>query len=259
MQESNQCVVKKGITTTELSIIVPVFNAEKNICKFLTHLKETVSLLSLSYEIIVVDDGSKDTTLRLVQREQELDAHIRILTYDQNEGKGNAVKMGVLNSTGGLVMFVDGDLDISPDLIIDYIREAKNCDLVIASKSHPLSKVYAPRSRRLLSKAFSLLVRISTGISIRDTQAGLKVAKGVPLRRIFERMFVKRYAFDVELLTIATVLNLKIKELPIDINLDHRFKFQEIIKMLIDVLTISYKYRMKSWFQNQINLEPKRI
>ena len=72
-------------------------------------------------------------------------------------------------------------------------------------------------------------------------------------------MFVKRYAFDVELLTIATVLNLKIKELPIDINLDHRFKFQEIIKMLIDVLTISYKYRMKSWFQNQINLEPKRI
>ena len=75
-------------------------------------------------------------------------------------------------------MFVDGDLDISPATIVDYINRVRNCDLVIASKSDPLSRIRAPRSRKILSKAFNLIVRVTTGISMRDTQSGLKVAKG---------------------------------------------------------------------------------
>ena len=101
MQESSQYIISENLTTTELSIIVPVFNAENNICDFLARLEEIVSLLSLSYEIIVVNDGGPtDNTLQILQKERKINPRIRILTYFPNRGKGNAVKMGVLDSTG---------------------------------------------------------------------------------------------------------------------------------------------------------------
>lgn len=259
MQESGQYIISENLTTTELSIIVPVFNAENNVCDFLGRLEEIVSLLSLSYEIIVVNDGSTDNTLQILQKEQQINPRIRILTYFPNRGKGNAVKMGVLDSTGELTMFVDGDLDISPATIVDYINRVRNCDLVIASKSHPLSRIHAPQSRKILSKAFNLIVRVATGISMRDTQSGLKVAKGVALRKIFRGMLVERYAFDVELLTIAKVLKLDVKELPVDITLNRRFKVKDILNMLVDVISISYRLRINGWYQNQMNLELERV
>ena len=108
-----------------------------------------------------------------------------------------------MHSFGDVITFVDGDLDISPNTIRDYVKELENCDLVIASKRHPLSKVKAPSSRKFLSRMFNLIIRMLIGIEVRDTQSGLKAGKGVALRSIFGSMVVKRYAFDVELLTIA--------------------------------------------------------
>ena len=68
-------------------------------------------------------------------------------------------------------------------------------------------------------------------------------------------MLVNRYAFDVELLTIASILNLNIKELPIDMTLNRRFKVREMVTMFLDVVTISYRYRIKKWYQKRLNLE----
>ena len=122
----------------------------------------------------------------------------------ENKGKGHAVKMGVLNSKGDVVSFLDGDLDISPAQIKNYIRELEGCDLVIASKAHPLSIITAPFVRKMLSKMFSILVRVAVGINIKDTQSGLKIGNGNALRKIFNVMLVKRYAFDVEMLARFT-------------------------------------------------------
>jgi hypothetical protein len=94
---------------------------------------------------------------------------------------------------------------------------------------------------------------------MRDTQSGLKVAKGVALRKIFRGMLVERYAFDVELLTIAKVLKLDVKELPVDITLNRRFKVKDILNMLVDVISISYRLRINGWYQNQMNLELERV
>ena len=124
----------------------------------------------------------------------------------------------------------------------------------LASKRHPQSKVYAPLSRRFLSRMFNLLVQLSVGIKIKDTQSGLKAGNGPALRTIFSVMLVKRYAFDVELLTITTAMNLSIRELPIGIKLDHNFRIQDIAKILLDVTAISYRHRIRRWYQRQLLL-----
>jgi hypothetical protein len=84
----------------------------------------------------------------------------------------------------------------------------------------------------------------------------LKAGNGAALRTIFSGMVVKRYAFDVELLAIATAMNLSIRELPIEITLDHNFRIQDIAKMLLDVTAISYRHRIRRYYRRQLILLP---
>jgi glycosyltransferase involved in cell wall biosynthesis len=231
-------------TEYKISIIIRVYNEDSKISVLLKRIKQMLTETNLDYELIVVNDGSTDKTVHVLQEEEKSDNRLKVLSYEQNRGKGYAVKLGVLNSKGDLVVLLDGDLDISPTEIKNYVKEIGRWDLVIASKTHPLSIVTAPVVRKILSRLFSILVRLVVGIKVKDTQSGLKIGNGFALRRIFEVMLVKRYAFDVELLAIATKLNLKIKELPINLTLDSSFNIKEIAKMFIDVLAISYKLRI---------------
>jgi dolichol-phosphate mannosyltransferase len=241
-------------TKTHISVVIPIHNQEKTISVLLSRIKEILNSTLRSYEIVVVNDGSFDNTFGVLKKEEKLDPHMKVISYTPNRGKGHAVKTGVMQSSGNIVIFADGDLDISHDKIRDYIAELENCDIVIASKMHPQSNVKAPLSRKFLSRVFNLFVRITIGLKVKDTQSGLKAGKGSALRTIFRIMLVKRYAFDVELLTIASALNLQIKEMPIEINLDHNFKVQDIVKMLVDVTTITYRYKVNRWYHKQIML-----
>ena len=236
----------------QLSIVVPVYNQERNVSASLARIKQVLDSTGQSFEIVVVNDGSRDGTLNVLRQEVKADSRIRVITYSQNMGKGHAVKTGIVESHGDTVLFTDGDLDISPHMLDEYIRQLESCDLVIASKRHPLSKYSAPASRKFLSRAFNALVRILTGIRMKDTQSGLKAGNGPALRTIFKLMLVKRYAFDVEMLTIASLLKMHIRELPIEINLDRRFKTKDVARMFVDVLAISYRYRIKRWYQKQL-------
>ena len=232
-----------------ISVIIPVYNEESKIHSLLAHIKEILSETLLEYELILINDGSTDNSEHVISEEGKLDKRVKVLSYKENKGKGHAVKMGVLNSKGDVVSFLDGDLDISPAQIKNYIRELEGCDLVIASKTHPLSIITAPFVRKMLSKMFSILVRVAVGINIKDTQSGLKIGNGNALRKIFNVMLVKRYAFDVEMLAIASKLNLKIKESPINMTLNSSFNIAEMIKMFIDVLGISYRLRIIRFYQ----------
>jgi dolichol-phosphate mannosyltransferase len=227
-----------------LSIIIPVFNQQKKIMNSIKRIKQAVELWFSNYELIVVNDGSTDNTLTLLKGIALTDEHIHVISYTPNRGKGYAVRQGVLRSQGNVVMFLDGDLDISPDSIKDYVESLNTADLVIASKRHPQSNVIIPRSRALLSRAFNLLIRLATGIPQKDTQSGFKVGKGEIMRTIFRNASINRYAFDVELFTIASILRLKVQEMPVVMKIDRRFNTKEIVKMLVDVARISYKYRI---------------
>lgn len=241
----------------EVSLIIPVYREEKKVLALLRKAKEIASSLnakcSSSCEIIVVNDGSDDNTLEVLLKEEKKDPTIRVISYDINKGKGYAVRKGISSSNGKEVIFMDGDLDVHPIAIQEYIEGLQNHDLIIGSKSHPLSQIHAPLSRRFLSSVFNILVRYALRINLRDTQTGLKGGKGNILRNIFKVMVVNRYAFDVELLTVATFLNLSIKEVPVMISYSNNLKLSEIIKMFLDLIAISYRYKIKGSYQKKMS------
>jgi glycosyltransferase involved in cell wall biosynthesis len=208
------------------------------------------------YEIIVVNDGSKDETRAIVDEISSADETIRLISYSTNMGKGYAIKQGVLHSQGKYVIFMDGDGEISTDVLSKYLEQMKSADIVIGSKYHPESVVTVPGSRRFFSKCFHLFVKVMLGIKVSDTQVGLKAGKGDTFRKIFDRVLVKRYAFDAEMLAVAGILGLKVVELPVKIDLDKSFKKKEIVKMAIDVLGIAYRLRVIKWYQK--NMERNR-
>jgi len=231
-----------------LSIIIPVYNNEKTISLTLKKIREVLKTDFTNYEIIVINDGSIDNTLNALRAKEKEISNLKIISYSKNMGKGYAVKSGMLTSLGNTVVYIDGDFDVSPNTLKNYILEVKDFDIVIASKYHPNSKVNIPGSRTFMSRTFNLIVKIFTRIKINDTQAGLKAGKGEVMRKIFNKMFINGYAFDVELLTLATIMKFKIKEMPVEINIDQKFKMKNALRMLLDVLWISYKYRIKRCF-----------
>jgi glycosyltransferase involved in cell wall biosynthesis len=245
----------------EISVVIPVYNGADTIATMLGMTKDVVNTFSRDCEIIIVNDGSSDNTLEILRKEQRLDRRVRVLSYMPNMGKGHAVKRGVLESKGDIVTFIDCDMEISPAAIKECIREVRTCDLVIGSRRHQSSKIdntFLDRSltRKILSRMFNIFLQVTVGIKVKDSQAGIKAGNGMLLRKIFNIMSVDRYAFDAELLTIVTMLNLKIRELPIEHHKNiHKLKIREITRMFIDVLGISYRYRIKGWNREKLNQE----
>jgi hypothetical protein len=128
----------------------------------------------------------------------------------------------------------------------------ESADIVIGSKRHPLSVVETPVARRFLSLGFNFLERLLIRIRASDTQAGLKAVRSNALYRILPLLSVKKYAFDAELLAVASLLGLRLRELPVHIHLRAGFSVRQVFRMLIDLLGISYRLRLKKWYQKNI-------
>jgi dolichol-phosphate mannosyltransferase len=241
-----------SISESTISLIIPIFNQARAISYSLEKIKQAVESAFNNYELIVVNDGSTDNTLTILKEIAMADQHVRIISYTPNRGKGYAVKQGVLHSQGDAVIFLDGDLDISPDLVREYVKKLTKSDLVIASKRHPESSVRVPTSRAFLSRAFNLLIKVTLGIAQKDTQAGLKVGRGDIMRTVFRNVSVNRYAFDVELLTIASILHLKVQEMPVVMKIERRFNTKEIVNMFGDVIRIYYRHKILHEYSKEL-------
>jgi dolichol-phosphate mannosyltransferase len=235
----------------ELSLVIPAFNEENFIEDTLSSFDKIVKDKIFQYEIVVVNDGSKDKTLANATRYASRNGHVRVVTYSKNMGKGYAVKTGFMQSTGSVVVFADSDMEIGFDKISRYINALEHGDIVIASKWHPESTVKMPLPRKILSHGFNTLVRLLTGVKISDTQAGLKAMKKGAFENIFPKLAVKRYAFDVELLAVAHLYGLKVVEMPVDLNMDASFNAKEVWRMFVDLLGIAYRLRVIRWYQRQ--------
>ncbi len=177
---------------------------------------------------------------------------MRVISYSKNTGKGYAVKTGFMKATGNVIFFTDSDMEIDLGKISDYIDALKHGDIVIASKRHSASKVAVPISRRILSEWFNALVRLLTGVPLKDTQSGLKAMNKNAFTDIFPRLAVKRYAFDVELLAVANLYGLNVVEMPVNIKLEAKFKPMEMWHMFMDLLGIAYRLRIIHWYQRQL-------
>ena len=234
----------------EISIIIPCYNLENIVKTTVKNILENLEKFSDSFEILIVNDGSTDNTLEVIQDIKNNHECIHVITYSQNKGKGYAVKTGILQSIGSYIVFIDGDLDITSDAIQNYIEELNNFDLVIGSKSLQSSEIEIRQSRKILSDIFSSIVKFLTGLKIQDTQVGFKVGNGDDLRKIFKIMNIDGFAFDVELLVIATKLNLRIKEMPVKLKIMKSFRFNSAVEMFYDVLKITYNYKILHKFDH---------
>jgi len=236
----------------ELSFIVPAYNEEDFIEDTLGTIDNAVTPKNLTYEIVVVNDGSADKTLAKAKRYAGRNGHVKVVSYDRNKGKGFAVRTGFMKTNGNVVFFADSDMEIDLEKISDYIDALNYGDIVIASKKHKDSRVEVALSRRILSDCFNVLVRLLTGIPLRDTQSGLKAMKKSAFTNIFPRLAVKRYAFDVELLAVASLYGLKVVEMPVNIKLEAKFKPNEMWHMFLDLLGIAYRLRVLHWYQREL-------
>ena len=242
------------LTRPELSMVLPAYNEEDNIVKAISKVDEVISSLGFTYEIIVVNDGSNDGTVKRALEYAQNNNHVRVIGYPKNMGKGYAIKTGFMKAKGDAVIFLDSDLDIKPINIKQYIQALSYGDIVVASKRHPNSHVELPLLRRFLSRGFNLLVRLLTKLDVSDTQSGLKAMRKDSLEKVFSSLLVKRYAFDVELLAVANLCGLKIIEMPVNLKITNGlFDLKEIFKMFIDLLAITYRIRIKRYYQNHIS------
>ena len=229
----------------DVSLIIPAFNEEYAINKLIAQVDRVLQETTLKYELILVDDGSQDETLRKALIYSQNNSNLKVRGYAENRGKGYAIRKGFSLARGDIIIILDSDLDIDPSQIKSYIRALKHGDLVIASKSHPQSVVSVPLLRRFLSYWFNLLVKLITGLKIQDTQTGLKAFRRKELEPVFSVLTVHRFAFDVELLTVANLHGLKIIELPLKIKLSNViFHPLEIVKMFKDLLCIAFRLRV---------------
>ena len=243
----------------ELSLVMPAYNEEDNIDLAVERVDAVVRNLGFNYELIVVDDGSIDKTKAKVNHYAKNNGHVKVISHNNNVGKGSALKTGFSHAVGDNVVFLDSDTDIDPRQIVRYVEALGNADVVVASKWHPQSKVDSPLIRRILSRGFNALVQLSVGLRLCDTQTGLKAIKRSAFVNVFPKLIVKRYAFDVEMLALANLLGLKIAELPIDIRIRKHFSLQEVWRMLLDLLGITYRLRVSRWYQRVLaQAEPRK-
>ena len=235
-----------------LSFVLPAYNEEDFIEDTLGTLEAIIKDKNLPYEIVVVDDGSLDGTLARATRYAKRNGHVKVVSYPNNVGKGYAVKTGFMQASGDVVVFADSDMEIDLETISKYLEALEHGDIVIASKWHSDSRVEVSISRKILSISFNGLVRLLTGIPLKDTQSGLKAMKKNAFVDIFPRLAVKRYAFDVELLAVAHLYGLKVVEMPVRIKMDASFSARQVGKMFVDLLGIAYRLRVIHWYQRPL-------
>jgi glycosyltransferase involved in cell wall biosynthesis len=231
-----------------ISIVMPAYNEADCIEKGVADVDKQFEAVSEDYEIIVVDDGSSDGTRKIV--EEITDKKVKLVGYARNQGKGHAIKLGLYHATGQFAFLIDSDSEIHAKELMNYVDALESADFVIGSKRHPLSTVRTPAGRRFLSLGFNVLERLLTGVHATDTQAGLKAARSSALYQVLPLLSVKRYAFDAELLAVASLFDFRIKELPVNVDLKATFSARQVFRMLVDLLGIAYRLRVKRWYQN---------
>lgn len=235
-----------------LSVVVPSHRQRATICAELTRLHAYLATVTGDHEIIVVIDGNEDETKEELLRRQWF-PELRAVCFQENQGKGRALRHGLGLATGELVVFLDagGDIDYTELRRFLAAQTLYDADIVIGSKRHSLSDVSYPFLRRIYSRTYQLLNRVLFRLRIRDTQVGMKLFRRAVVQAVLPRLLVKAFAFDLELLVVANHLGYRrIVEAPIHIT--HRFSStvstRAAAQVLWDTLAVFYRLRLRRWY-----------
>jgi len=228
-----------------LSVIIPVYNEERRLPKTLTEIDKYLRKQTYNYEIIVVNDGSKDRTAQIIRELFSDIKNLRLIDNKENNGKGYGVRQGILEAKGEYRLFTDADNSTSIDQVEKmwpYFKEGY--DIVIGSRDVEGAVLNPPQPwlrRVILGEGFKFFRKIILGLwEIEDTQCGFKGFIKKAAENIFPKCKINRFAFDPEILLVAKKLGYKIKEIPVYwINdPESKVKFKSMIKMGLDLIKI---------------------
>ena len=207
-------------TTLEMSIVVPVYNEEKNIEEALRRIQAFQSLKKEPWECLIVNDGSTDRTEAITRAAiaAQPESHFKLLSNPSNHGKGFAVRQGVLAVSGRFILVTDADLS-APIKELDKLTKALNegYDIAIGSRAlkSPGGDVQQSFKRWLAGRIFNGVVRTLALRGISDTQCGFKCFKKQAAHELFRAQKLDGFSFDVEVLRLAQKRGLRIKEVPV--------------------------------------------
>jgi dolichyl-phosphate beta-glucosyltransferase len=231
----------------QLSVVIPAFDEEGRIERTLQGAMDYLARRHPSFELLVVDDGSRDRTRELARRFEIEDTRVRVVSLPENLGKGAAVRHGVMASRGDRVLVMDADLATPMDEL-EKLSAAldRGADVAIGSRGMPGSELRRSQGkiRETMGKTFNAIVQRVVLSGIRDTQCGFKLWRGDVARSVFGEASVDRYAFDVETLLVALDRGLRVDEVAVAWAHDPDSKVSPVgdaAQMLVDVVRLRLK------------------
>jgi dolichyl-phosphate beta-glucosyltransferase len=233
--------------STEISVVVPAYNEEALIQSTLDGLRSYLQTRPEPFEIVVVDDGSQDGTVALVNAWQKSNNAIaKLVTNPANRGKGFSVRRGVQESCGRFIIFMDADLPYEMGAIDDFLFALRNGhDLAVGSRVLPSSSGRGVSAIRYLAgQVFSWLEQAVLGTGLADTQCGFKAFNAKAAREIFRRVTIDGFGFDVEMIYIARKLEYSIHPVAVQMIDRHRASrvrlVEDSVKMFINLFTVRW-------------------
>ncbi|MHB8506616.1 MAG: glycosyltransferase [Acidimicrobiales bacterium] len=232
----------------DLTLVVPFYNPGSRVVDHVGQVVSTLSALGATFEVLAVADGCTDGSEALLDG---LD-HVQVLRLPQNQGKGAALRLGLMTGRGEYLGFIDGDGDIPASLLsrfVDAIDQAP--DLVVGSKRHPDSDVVYPALRRLYSWGYQQLNFVLFRLPVRDTQTGVKLVRREVVAAVLPRMLEKRFIFDLELIVVARRMGYRrVVELPVTIleRFTSTISVRAVGNMLVDTAAVFYRLRILRYY-----------
>lgn len=202
--------------TIDLSLIIPCYNEQSYLKENLALLKQVLDASSLSYEMIIVDDSSRDRTVNIAKEfisENQGKADLALLIHGKNQGRGRTVSDGIRAARGNIAGFVDIDLSTSPWYILPLAAEIKKgADVVLGQRIYKLK--LKTLHRWILSKGYKFLVRMLLGCELGDTESGCKFFKREKIIPVLFRVRDEKWFWDTEIIARAHLAGLKISQVP---------------------------------------------
>jgi len=229
-----------------LSFIIPAYNEAARIGASIEKSIAYFERQSYDCEVLVVDDGSTDDTVKIVER--YVGGVVRLLRQPTNMGKGAAVRRGMLEGSGEYRIFSDADFSTPITETARILELLREYDVVIGSRAldRSLVKVHQPWYRETMGKTFNLMVQVLAVSGIRDTQCGFKGFRARAAQEIFSRARIDGFSFDVEALYLARRLGFSIKEVPVEWYNDERSTLHPIfdsLRMVRELLKVRWLHR----------------
>jgi len=229
----------------KISVVMPAYNEAKIIEENAKRVDDFLAKTYKNYELIIVDDGSKDATGEIAQNLAISRKNIKVITYPFNRGKGAAVKAGVMAADGDYILFTDSDLAYAPEHLADAAEALEKNDIAIGSRYIREDKSKYRFKRKIISKIFIEYTNLVFKTDYSDIQAGIKGFRRDVAKDIFSKITIFGFGFDVEVLALAKVNGYSVGEFAVEVSSQRKSSkvrvLKDSFKMFFNVWSVHWR------------------